>query len=98
MSHLENDLSLPTTSSSRFNNEAIRHESRHSNDLEMEDYNEIHASAAEQLPGNVEELNRRTVRKLDLYLLPFLALLFLFNSLDRSNIGNAEVCQARCNE
>lgn len=33
---------------------------------------------------------RRTVRKLDLILLPFLSILFLVNSLDRSNIGNAE--------
>jgi hypothetical protein len=31
-------------------------------------------------------LDRRTVRKLDTVLLPFLALLFLFNSLDRSNV------------
>ena len=30
------------------------------------------------------------VLKLDLILLPFLALLFLVNSLDRSNVGNAE--------
>ncbi|WPG98480.1 Hypothetical protein R9X50_00127100 [Acrodontium crateriforme] len=36
------------------------------------------------------ELNRRTVRKLDFILLPFLAILFLLNSLDKSNIGNAE--------
>lgn len=35
-------------------------------------------------------LDRRTVRKLDTILLPFLALLFLLNSLDKSNIGNAE--------
>lgn len=35
-------------------------------------------------------LNRRTLRKLDFILLPFLALLFLLNSLDKSNIGNAE--------
>ena len=35
-------------------------------------------------------LDRRTVRKLDFVLLPFLSLLFLLNSLDRSNIGNAE--------
>jgi MFS family permease len=33
---------------------------------------------------------RRTVRKLDTLLLPFLSVLFLLNSLDRSNIGNAE--------
>lgn len=37
-----------------------------------------------------EHLNKRTVRKLDFILLPFLALLFLLNSLDKSNIGNAE--------
>jgi hypothetical protein len=34
-----------------------------------------------------DELNTRTLRKLDFILLPFLALLFLFNSLDRSNVG-----------
>ncbi|KAJ4360683.1 uncharacterized protein N0V89_001250 [Didymosphaeria variabile] len=37
-----------------------------------------------------EQLHKRTLRKLDFLLLPFLALLFLFNSLDKSNIGNAE--------
>ena len=36
------------------------------------------------------DLERRTLRKLDWILLPFLSLLFLLNSLDRSNIGNAE--------
>jgi MFS family permease len=35
-------------------------------------------------------LNKRVVRKLDLLLLPFLCLLFLLNSLDKSNVGNAE--------
>ncbi|KAF2275465.1 MFS general substrate transporter [Westerdykella ornata] len=35
-------------------------------------------------------IHRRTLWKLDCLLLPFLALLFLFNSLDKSNIGNAE--------
>lgn len=33
-------------------------------------------------------LDRQTVRKLDLILLPFLALLFLFNSLDRANVSS----------
>lgn len=37
-----------------------------------------------------KQLNKRVVRKLDLLLLPFLSLFFLVNSLDRSNIGNAE--------
>lgn len=35
-------------------------------------------------------LDHRTVLKLDLILLPFVSLLFLLNSLDRSNVGNAE--------
>ena len=31
-------------------------------------------------------LHKRTLRKLDCLLLPFLALLFLFNALDKSNV------------
>ncbi|OMP87004.1 putative transporter C11D3.18C [Diplodia seriata] len=46
--------------------------------------------AGDSLSRDDDELNRRTVRKLDVILLPFLALLFLFNSLDKSNIGSAE--------
>ncbi|KAF2738790.1 MFS general substrate transporter [Polyplosphaeria fusca] len=37
-----------------------------------------------------DALHKDTVRRIDWFLLPFLALLFLFNSLDKSNIGNAE--------
>jgi hypothetical protein len=69
--------------------------------MEMDEYGAESVSAglrrsqrgtiSDNIPDNVEELDRRTVRKLDMMLLPFLALLFLFNSLDRSNIGNAEV-------
>ena len=40
--------------------------------------------------GKDYDLNRRTLRKLDFILLPFLCALFLLNSLDKSNIGNAE--------
>lgn len=40
--------------------------------------------------GYDSKLDRRTKRKLDLILLPFLAILFLLNSLDKSNVGNAE--------
>ncbi|KAE9988416.1 hypothetical protein EG328_011176 [Venturia inaequalis] len=57
-------------------------------DLTMTDYAPIHAVTHHH--EATKELNRRTVRRLDFILLPFLALLFLFNSLDRSNIGNAE--------
>jgi hypothetical protein len=38
------------------------------------------------LAAHNEALDRDTVKKLDWILLPFLALLFLFNSLDRSNV------------
>ncbi|KAF1935587.1 MFS general substrate transporter [Clathrospora elynae] len=55
------------------------------------------ASASTMPPDEVEDtpamdpgLHRRTLLKLDCLLLPFLALLFLFNALDKSNIGNAE--------
>ena len=45
---------------------------------------------------NHEHLNLRTLRKLDFILLPFLCTLFLLNSLDKSNIGNAETAGAYC--
>jgi hypothetical protein len=37
-----------------------------------------------------EAVSRRLNRKMDIALLPFLSILYLFNGLDRSNIGNAE--------
>lgn len=43
-------------------------------------------------PATPEEklLSRSLNRKLDIYLLPFLSLLYLFNGLDRGNVGNAQ--------
>lgn len=43
-------------------------------------------------PTTAEEkaMSRSLNRKLDMYLLPFLSLLYLFNGLDRGNVGNAE--------
>ena len=43
-------------------------------------------------PQTAEEnaMNRALNRRLDLFLLPFLSLLYLFNGLDRGNVGNAE--------
>ena len=35
-------------------------------------------------------MNRQLNRKLDIFLLPVLSLLYLFNGLDRGNVGNAE--------
>ena len=43
-------------------------------------------------PVTAEEkaMSRALNRKLDIFLLPFLSLLYLFNGLDRGNVGNAE--------
>ena len=41
---------------------------------------------ADELPTVDARLHNSTVRKLDFLLLPFLALLFLFNALDKSNV------------
>jgi hypothetical protein len=44
------------------------------------------------IPDTAEEkaLSRSLNLKLDTFLLPFLSLLYLFNGLDRGNVGNAE--------
>jgi hypothetical protein len=54
------------------------------------------ASPRAMPPDEVEEaysvdprLHRRTLLKLDCLLLPFLALLFLFNALDKANVRRA---------
>jgi hypothetical protein len=49
-------------------------------------------TSASSTSNGVEErsMSRRVNRKLDTALLPFLSLLYLFNGLDRSNVGNAE--------
>lgn len=48
------------------------------------DENTIHRDHDDQ------KLNRRTLSKLDFILLPYLCTIFLLNSVDKSNIGNAE--------
>jgi hypothetical protein len=51
---------------------------------EMNCYSPVHTDRLRD--EATEDLDRRVLRKLDYVLLPFLALLFLFNSLDRSNV------------
>ncbi|KAL0943055.1 allantoate transport protein [Colletotrichum truncatum] len=41
-------------------------------------------------PMNESAMNRRINRKMDIALLPLLSLLYLFNGLDRGNVGNAQ--------
>lgn len=44
----------------------------------------------EPLTNEERALSRAVNRRMDVYLLPFLSFLYLFNGLDRGNVGNAE--------
>ncbi|KAI1341844.1 major facilitator superfamily domain-containing protein [Xylariaceae sp. FL0016] len=53
-----------------------------------------HAAEVEPAAGTATVVDTVTenslVRKMDLWLLPFMSLMYFFNSVDRSNLGNAE--------
>jgi hypothetical protein len=59
---------------------------------DMEEQHELVPASASSSNNGAEEksMSRRVNRKMDTALLPFLSLLYLFNGLDRSNVGNAE--------
>lgn len=40
--------------------------------------------------NNLQELNKRVLWKIDLHILPLITLAYLFNYLDRTNLGNAK--------
>jgi hypothetical protein len=68
----------------------VSHLEKHeSPDTQSDDLVDIPAG---YFPVTTEEkaLSRALNLKLDLYLLPFLSLLYLFNGLDRGNVGNAQ--------
>ncbi len=44
----------------------------------------------QNLTPEEQAMNRRVSLKMDLALLPLLSLLYLFNGLDKSNVGNAQ--------
>lgn len=69
--------------------------------FELTEASPSQASARAMPPEDAEEprfadphLHRRTLLKLDCLLLPFLALLFLFNALDKANVCLAGACSA----
>lgn len=49
----------------------------------------VPASSGELTPEELT-LSKRVNRKMDLGMLPILSLLYLFNGLDKGNVGNAE--------
>jgi hypothetical protein len=59
-------------------------------EAEVRDSTSESAAAVEEAGREDEHLSRRINRKLDVALLPLLSLLYLFNGLDRSNVGNAQ--------
>ncbi|KAJ4286869.1 hypothetical protein N0V88_007882 [Collariella sp. IMI 366227] len=70
---------VPTTESDSINNEKIVTKAAHIDDVNIES------------AGWDESTTKRLIRKIDLRLLPFLALLYLLSFLDRTNIGNARL-------
>lgn len=51
----------------------------------------IRITSSEDVRGFEDKAaSRRLNWKMDFFLLPFLSFLYLFNGLDRSNVGNAE--------
>jgi hypothetical protein len=68
---------------------------RHSDSTETLSVSNMHSGASDLVGEQVyspdeRASSRRLNGKMDIALLPFLSLLYLFNGLDRSNIGNAE--------
>lgn len=65
---------------------------RESNTLDGENQTEDLDVPTGHIARTAEErtLHRRLNRKLDLAILPLLSLLYLFNGLDRGNVGNAQ--------
>ncbi|KAK4196748.1 putative high-affinity nicotinic acid transporter [Triangularia verruculosa] len=71
------DRDIPTTESDSLSNEKATFKNTDSDAVES--------------AGWDETTTRRLIRKIDLKLLPFLALLYLLSFLDRTNIGNARL-------
>ena len=56
---------------------------------QLADNKDLPAGTNDLTPEEVE-LNKRVNRKMDMAMLPVLSLLYLFNGLDKGNVGNAE--------
>ncbi|KAJ4171679.1 hypothetical protein NW754_013450 [Fusarium falciforme] len=64
-------------------------------DFKNDDFNDLESSFVNAAdPSNSvvidPEAERSYVKKLDIFLLPFLSLMYFFNAVDRSNLGNAK--------
>ncbi|KAF1850691.1 MFS general substrate transporter [Cucurbitaria berberidis CBS 394.84] len=55
------------------------------------DYDDLPDPDAGKSPAERERLDKALVRKMDMWLIPWLSLLYLLSFLDRTNIGNARV-------
>jgi MFS family permease len=70
---------VPTTESDSVSNEKVVNKPAHVDDVNVES------------AGWDESSTKKLIRKVDLTLIPFLALLYLLSFLDRTNIGNARL-------
>merc|ERR1712230_161401 len=93
-------LFLPTMSLSKNEDTAVQTERLSSSDLDAEKAHATeHAERLSELadpdagksPEERAAIDRKLMRKVDLWLIPWLCLLYLLSFLDRSNIGNARL-------
>lgn len=69
-----------------------KHEIVHDNPSDKQDVMMVEsASGSDSDLGFDEKMTKKLVRKIDIYLVPFLSLLYLLSYLDRTNIGNARL-------
>lgn len=69
----------------------FRHDSKEKADVAVEQIELVESASNSSGLGFDAKSTRKLVRKIDLTLLPFLALLYLLSFLDRTNIGNARL-------
>lgn len=62
------------------------------NDIESTEKEIISTSSnADSLPSLTHPMEKKILRKMDIFLIPLMCLLYFLSNLDKSNIGNAEV-------
>lgn len=52
---------------------------------------ELDVSSMEEPPSLTHPMESRVVRKMDMYLVPLMGMMYFLSNLDKSNIGNAEI-------
>jgi hypothetical protein len=90
MRSTQDEKTTSNDSAVRSSHDSIKHnKGAHLPTIQRNHKGPISAAGELQSPEEVA-MGKRVNRRLDIFLLPLLSLLYLFNGLDRSNVGNAE--------